>query len=45
MKVLPFVSHQSHLILGMILAASDAEGKEIFLTTTDDGAKPGMRVL
>jgi tRNA-binding EMAP/Myf-like protein len=29
---------------GMILCASDAEGKQIFLTGTDNGAQPGMKV-
>ena len=29
---------------GMILAASDAEGKQIFLTGVADGAQPGMKV-
>ncbi len=29
---------------GMILCASDPEGKQILLTTTDAGAFPGMKV-
>lgn len=29
---------------GMILAASDPEGKQIFLTGVADGAQPGMKV-
>ncbi len=30
---------------GMILAASDTDGKEVFLSTVDSGAKEGMRVM
>ncbi|EGC34787.1 hypothetical protein DICPUDRAFT_152967 [Dictyostelium purpureum] len=30
---------------GMVLCASDEEGKKVLYTTTDDGSEPGMRVF